>query len=154
MVAKQWVVNTLLLQNYGIFCILIFGSKKILCLPNCMCIVKVQLQMISINIVKSRFFKKRELYWSNLPQNSNVERESFVWKFGVRIPVGEGQSVLYVNIQFLMENMKMKRKWDKKNLTIPDGDLNSGFLNKFPLKIWILREIKSIKLTVLKKSRL
>ena len=39
------------------------------------------------------------------------------------------------DIQFLMENMKMKRKRDKKNLTFPYGDLNPGFLNKFPPKI-------------------
>ena len=42
-------------------------------------------------LVKSRFFKNRELYWSNLPQNSNLGRESFVQKSGVQIPVGEGQ---------------------------------------------------------------
>ena len=41
-----------------------------------------------------------------------------------------------------------------KNLTFPDRDLNPGFLNKFPPTIWILREIRSIELTVLKKSRL
>ena len=41
--------------------------------------------------VKSRFFKNHELYWSNLPQNSNLGRESFVQKSGVQIPVGEGQ---------------------------------------------------------------
>ncbi len=39
------------------------------------------------------------------------------------------------DIQFFMENMKMKRKRDKKNLTLPDGDLNPGFSNKFPPKI-------------------
>ena len=39
------------------------------------------------------------------------------------------------NIQFFMENMKMKRKRDKKKLTFPNGDLNPGFLNKFPPKI-------------------
>ena len=41
--------------------------------------------------LKSRFFKNRKLYWSNLPQNSNLGRESFVQKSGVQIPVGEGQ---------------------------------------------------------------
>ena len=41
--------------------------------------------------LKSRFFENRELYWSNLTQNSNLGRESFVQKSGVRIPVGEGQ---------------------------------------------------------------
>ena len=40
--------------------------------------------------VKSRFFKNRELCWSNLPQNSNCGRE-LVQKSGVQIPVGEGQ---------------------------------------------------------------
>ena len=41
--------------------------------------------------LKARFFKNRELYWSNLPQNSNLGRESFVQKSGVQIPVGEGK---------------------------------------------------------------
>ena len=45
-----------------------------------------------------------------------------------------------------------EKKTGQKNLTFPDGDLNPGFLNKFPPKIWILREIRSIELTVLKKS--
>jgi hypothetical protein len=47
-----------------------------------------------------------------------------------------------------------EKKTGQKNLTFPEGDLNLGFLNKFPPKIWILREIRSIELTVLKKSRL
>ena len=34
-----------------------------------------------------------------------------------------------------------EKKTGQKNLTFPDGDLNPGFLNKFPPKIWILREI-------------
>ena len=42
-----------------------------------------------------------------------------------------------------------ENKMGQKNLTFPDGDLNPGFLNKFPLTIWILREIR-IELTVLK----
>ena len=29
-------------------------------------------------LLKSRFLKDRELYWSNLPQNSNLGQESFV----------------------------------------------------------------------------
>ena len=41
--------------------------------------------------VKTRFFKNRELYWSNLTKNSKLGRESFVQKSGVQIPVGEGQ---------------------------------------------------------------
>ena len=43
--------------------------------------------------VKSRSFKNRELYWSNLPQNSNFGQE-FVQKSGFHIPVGEGQIFL------------------------------------------------------------
>ena len=43
--------------------------------------------------IKSRIFKNRELYWSNLPQNSNFGRE-LVQKSGVQIPVGEGQNFL------------------------------------------------------------
>ena len=35
----------------------------------------------------------------------------------------------------------MKRKRDKKNLTFPDGDLNPGFLNKFPPKFWMIFDI-------------
>ena len=63
------------------------------------------------------------------------------------------KSISCVNIQFFMDNIKMKRKQDKKNLTFPNGYLNPGFLNKFPPTIWILREIRSIELTVLKQSR-
>ena len=37
-------------------------------------------------------------------------------------------------MQFFIINMKMKRKRDKK-IDLPDGDLNPGFLNKFPPKI-------------------
>ena len=52
------------------------------------------------------------------------------------------------------EKGKEKRRMAKK-FTLLRGDLNPGFLNKtFPPKIWILREIRSIELTVLKKSRL
>ena len=43
-----------------------------------------------------------------------------------------------------------EKKTGQKHLTFPDGDLNPGFLNK----ICILREIGSIELTVLRKSRL
>ena len=38
------------------------------------------------------------------------------------------------DMQFFMINMKMNRKRDKKS-TFPGGDLNPGFLNKFPPKI-------------------
>ena len=47
-----------------------------------------------------------------------------------------------------------EKKTGQKNLTFPDGDLNPKFLNKFLPKIWILREIRSIELMVLKKPRL
>ena len=40
---------------------------------------------------KWRFFKNPELYWSNLPQNSYLGRESFLQKSGVQLLVGEGQ---------------------------------------------------------------
>ena len=58
-----------------------------------------------------------------------------------------------------MDKMKKKKAKKKrkmaKNLTLPHWDLNPGFLNKtFPPKIWILREIRSTELTVLKKSGL
>jgi hypothetical protein len=39
------------------------------------------------------------------------------------------------DMQFFMINMKMKRKKGTKKLTFPGGDLNPGFLNKFPPKI-------------------
>ena len=53
-----------------------------------------------------------------------------------------------------IKKVKKKRKM-VKNLTLPHWDLNPEFLNKtFPPKIWILREITSIELIVLKKSRL
>ena len=41
-----------------------------------------------------------------------------------------------------------------KKITLPDGDLNPRILNKFLPKIWILMEIRSIELTVLKISRI
>ena len=57
------------------------------------------------------------------------------------------------NIQFFMDKMKKVKK--KRKLALPNVDLNPRFLNKtFPPKIWILREIRSIELMVLKKSRL
>jgi hypothetical protein len=49
--------------------------------------------MLLLLLLKSRFFKNRELYWSNLPQNSNCAWE-LVQKSGVQIPVGEGQIFL------------------------------------------------------------
>ena len=47
--------------------------------------------LINWYLLKSRFFKICDLYWSNLPKNSNLGRESFVQKYGVQISVGEGQ---------------------------------------------------------------
>ena len=44
-------------------------------------------------MLKSRFYKYRELYWSNLPRNSNFGRELFQ-KSGVQIPIEEGQFFL------------------------------------------------------------
>ena len=64
---------------------------------------------------------------------------------------------IYFNIQFFMDKMKMVKKKRKmvKNLTLPHWDSNPRFLNKtFPPKIWILRDIRSIELMVLKKSQL
>ena len=51
--------------------------------------------------IKSKFFKNRELYWSNLSQNSNLGRESFVQKSGVRIQVGKGQIFFPFSFFFL-----------------------------------------------------
>ena len=81
--------------------------------------------------VKYRLFKNCELYWSNLPQNSNLGRESFVQKSGAQIPEGAGQIFCYfVFFTFL----------------------NPTFLNKFPPKIWILMKIRLIEPMVLKKT--
>ena len=40
-------------------------------------------------------------------------------------------------MQFFIENLKMKRKKDKKILTFRSGDLNPGFSVIFPPLIWI-----------------
>ena len=58
------------------------------------------------------------------------------------------------DIQFFVENMKMKIKKGQNNLTFPNKDLNPGFLNKFPPKILILREIRLIEPEVLIISQL
>jgi hypothetical protein len=58
--------------------------------------------------LKSRFFKNRELYWYNLPQNSNLGRESFVQKSGVQIPVGEGQ--VFCHFSFFLYLFHFVRK--------------------------------------------
>ena len=61
--------------------------------------------------VKSRFFKNRELYWSNLPQNSNCGRE-LVQKSGVQIPVGEGQIFFsYFLFLFSIKNWILTSKY-------------------------------------------
>ena len=44
--------------------------------------------LCTVLFIKSRFFKNRELYLSNLPQNSNFRRE-LVQKSGVQIPSGK-----------------------------------------------------------------
>ena len=63
------------------------------------------------HIVKSRFFKNRQLYWSNLPQNSNCERE-LVQKSRVQIPVGEGQFFCPVFFScFYGQNEKWQKNW-------------------------------------------
>ena len=54
------------------------------------------------------------------------------------------------DMQFLMENLKIKRKKDKKFLTFRSGDLNPGFSVIFPPMIWIFMgseedEIKSMQ---------
>ena len=91
-------------------------------------------------------------YQLNINKNSCIEKIYFyvTCKYTKKV-------VVCFNIQFFMDKMKkvkMKRKM-AKNLTLPHWDSNPRFLNKtFPHKIWILREIRSIELTVLKKSRL
>ena len=56
--------------------------------------------LINWYLLKSRFFKNRELYWSNLPQNSNLGWESFVEKFGVQIPVEDGRTFCHFSFCF------------------------------------------------------
>ena len=53
---------------------------------------------------------------------------------------------------FFYGEYENEKKTGQKNLTFPNEDLNLWFLSKFPPKIWILREIRSIEVTVLKKS--
>ena len=64
---------------------------------------------------KSRFFKNRELYWSNLPQNSNLWRESFVQKSRVQIPAEEGKFFCHFSFFFTffilsIKNWRLKHK--------------------------------------------
>ena len=54
---------------------------------------------------------------------------------------------------FLWRLWKWKENGTNK-FDLPNGHLNPGFLNKFPPMIWILREIRSMKLTEIKISRL
>ena len=42
------------------------------------------------------------------------------------------------DVVFLIENLKMKRKKDKKILAFRSRDLNPGFSGIFPPMIWIL----------------
>ena len=126
-------------------------------------------------MVKLRNSKNRELDWSDIPQNSNFGRE-FVQKSRVQIPVGEGQflivsprtilrtrkkqvlpiskSDLNKRYPLLCEEFEKEKKQEQNFLTFRSGDLNPGFLNKFPPKIWILREIRFIEPGVLRTSGL
>ena len=54
------------------------------------------------------FFKNRELYWSNFPQNSNSGRE-LVQKSGVQIPVEEGQ--IFCPVFFSISNSPWKTEY-------------------------------------------
>ena len=56
--------------------------------------------------VKLRFFKNRELYWSNLHQNSNLGRESFVQKFWGSNPSGGGSNFLPFFFTFFILSIK------------------------------------------------
>ena len=52
--------------------------------------IKDQLNQYEIDFLSKRFFKNRELYWSNLSKNTNLGWESLVHKSGVQIQVVEG----------------------------------------------------------------
>ena len=65
--------------------------QAIMLLPKVYFCLGITFWRISYHYLKSRFFKNRKLYRPNLPQNSNLGRESFVQKSGALIPVGEGQ---------------------------------------------------------------
>ena len=54
----------------------------------------------------------------------------------------------------LCEEFENEKKKEQNFLTFRSGDLNPGFLNKFPPKIWILREIRFIEPGVLRTSGL
>ena len=42
---------------------------------------------------------------------------------------------MYVSLFSFYGEYENEKKMGQKNLTFPDGDLNPGFLNKFPPKI-------------------
>ena len=54
--------------------------------------------------------------------------------------------------QFFMENLKIKRKKDKKILTFHGGDLNPGFSVIFPPMIWIFMESEEDEITSRQES--
>ena len=54
----------------------------------------------------------------------------------------------------MCEEFENEKKKEQNFLTFWSGDLNPGFLNKFPPKIWILREIRFIEPGVLRTSGL
>jgi hypothetical protein len=64
--------------------------------------------------IKSRFFKNCELYWSNLPQNSNLGRESFVQKSRVQIPVG-GVNFFAIFLFFFTSFILSVKNWILKH---------------------------------------
>ena len=73
--------------------------------------------------VKSRFFKNRELYWSNLAQNQNLWRESFVQKSGVQIPVGEGQIFCHFSFFLYLFHFVHKKLNIKKCTTVHPNEI-------------------------------
>ena len=81
--------------------------------------------------VKSRFFKNHELYWSNLPKNSNCGQE--LQKSGVQILVGEGQIFLS---RFLFIFIFSMKNWILIFevlffIFVYELNINKGTLNKF-----------------------
>ena len=66
--------------------------QAIMLLPKVYFCLGIIFWRISYHYLKSRFFKNSKLYRPNLPQNSNLGRESFVQKSGVQISVGGGSN--------------------------------------------------------------
>ena len=93
-------------------------------------------------------------YQININKNRYVEQILFYFY----VTCWYAKKVVYVLIfPFIWTKWKSYEKKGKmaKTLTLLHWDLNPGFWNKtFPPKIWILWEIRSIELTVLKKTRL